>query len=227
MTRINEHGQPIGDAIEWTPRPLPEHKTIKGRYCTLVKPLPEHTHDLFEAHKGTDADWTYMFSGPFKSEKEFEEFMKDKQMTNDPLHFVVIDNSTGKAVGTLSFLRIDPTMGAVEIGHVTFSNKLKGTFASTEAQFLLMREAISLGYRRLEWKCDSLNAPSRKAAARLGYTYEGTFRQAVIYKGRTRDTAWFSIIDKEWPALEKRFETYLAESNNKDGRHITPLQECS
>ena len=145
--------------------------------------------------------------------------------SSDPLHFAVIDLASGKAVGTLALMRIDPANGVIEVGHVIFSPALQQSALSTEAQFLLMAYAFdTLGYRRYEWKCDDLNLPSRRAAERLGFVYEGTFRQAVLYKGRSRDTAWYAIIDSQWPALKAAFGAWLAPSNfDEQGRQHQPL----
>ena len=146
--------------------------------------------------------------------------------TDDPLHYAVIDLSSGQAVGTLSLMRQDPTNGVVEVGNVTLSVLAKQTSLSTEAHFLLMSYVFErLGYRRYEWKCDSLNRPSRSAAQRLGFTFEGIFRQAVIYKGRSRDTAWYSIIDSEWPEVGAALEAWLGPENfHADGRQRQSLR---
>ena len=155
-----------------------------------------------------------MFAGPFNSADEYRSYAETTARSTDPKHYAVIDTKLGKAVGTLSLMRVDPGNGAIEVGNVAFSPLMKQKPASTEAQFLLMQYVFDeLRYRRYEWKCDSLNAPSRKAADRLGFSFEGIFRQAVIYKGRSRDTAWFSIIDKEWPSLKVAFLAWLSKAN--------------
>lgn len=164
--------------------------------------------------------------GPFETAQGYREYCERAAASEDPLHFAVIARASGRAVGTLALMRIDPPNGVAEVGHVTFSPLLKRTPVSTEAQFLLMRRVFDeLGYRRYEWKCDSLNAPSRQAALRLGFQFEGIFRQAVVYKGRSRDTAWFSIIDGEWPARRAAFEQWLAPENfDAQGRQRARLQ---
>lgn len=218
MARQNEYGQPIGFPIGgWTPRPQPAAVTLPGRYCRL-EPLDADTHaaELYAAYNQArdGSDWTYLFVGPFDSAEAYRAYAETAAQSTDPRHFAVIDLSTGKAVGTLALMRIDPTHGAIEVGSVTFSPLLKQSPLSTEAQYLLMAYAFdTLGYRRYEWKCDDLNAPSRKAAERLGFSYEGTFRRAVVYKGRNRDTAWYSIISEEWPAVKSAFEAWLAPEN--------------
>ncbi len=227
----NQYGQAIGEAlVNWSARSLPGDVTLQGAFCHL-EPLDvaRHASDLYEAYRSaTDGrDWTYMFVGPFKDEGEYRQYAEKAARSTDPKHYAVIDNVLGKAVGTLALMRVDPGNGAIEVGNVAFSPLLKQKPASTEAQFLLMQYVFDvLQYRRYEWKCDSLNAPSRKAADRLGFTFEGVFRQAVIYKGRSRDTAWFSIIDSEWPALKATFLAWLsAENFGSDGKQLRTLAE--
>lgn len=230
MPLQNPYDQPIGDPLpDWTARPHPPRTPIEGRYCRL-EPLDalRHAGDLYTAYSQAPdgRDWTYLSVGPFDDPQRYRDYCERAAASTDPLHFAVIDRATGAAVGTLALMRIDPANGVIEVGHVTFSPLLKQTPLSTEAQFLLMRRAFDeLGYRRYEWKCDSLNAPSRKAAARLGFQFEGIFRQAVVYKGRTRDTAWFSITDGEWPAVRAGFERWLAADNfDEQGRQRASLQ---
>ncbi|KAK53251.1 acetyltransferase (GNAT) domain protein, partial [Bordetella bronchiseptica OSU054] len=216
--RVNEFGQPIGQAMpQWQARPRPPRDPAEGRYCRL-EPLDaaRHGEDLYAAFAVPDAasGWTYLSAGPFADRAGYDEYLRKAADSADPLHHAVIDLASGRAIGTLSLMRIDPANGVIEVGHVNFAPALRRSPASTEAQYLLMRRAFDeLGYRRYEWKCDSLNAPSRAAALRLGFLFEGIFRQALVYKGRTRDTAWFSIIDSEWPALRAAFERWLAPEN--------------
>lgn len=219
MTRnCNPFGQPVGETMtDWTPRPTPGDVTLEGTFCRL-EPLDvkRHADDLFAAYACAPdgRDWTYMSAGPFEDAAAYRHYAERIAHSTDPKHYAVIDTVSGKAVGTLSLMRIDPGNGVIEVGHVAFSPLLRQTPASTEAQFLLMRYVFNtLRYRRYEWKCDSLNAPSRNAAERLGFSFEGIFRQAVVYKDRTRDTAWFSIIDKEWPLIERAFQTWLSADN--------------
>lgn len=214
----NEFDQPIGHSIiEWVPREIPGNAILEGDFCTL-EPLSadRHAGDLYAAYAlaPDSRDWTYLPIGPFTNELEYRHFVEAAAKTSDPKQFAVISNHSGKALGTISLMRVEPLHGVIEVGYVVFSPLLKQQTAATEAQFLLMAYVFDdLKYRRYEWKCDSLNAPSRKAAERLGFTFEGIFRQAVVYKGRSRDTAWYSITDKEWPMLKQAFQSWLSKSN--------------
>jgi RimJ/RimL family protein N-acetyltransferase len=214
----NDHGQPIGSPVpDWTPRPLPPLTAMTGRFCR-VEPLVPATHaaDLFEANR-TDAagrNWTYLGVDGFTERAPYRAWLDKMCAGSDPLFHAIIDLATGRAVGLASYLRLDPANGVIEVGHINYSPRLQQTPAATEAMFLMMRRAFDeLGYRRYEWKCDDRNLPSRSAAKRLGFTYEGTFRQAVVYKSRNRDTTWFSILDGEWPAVKAAFERWLAPEN--------------
>lgn len=222
--------QPIGEALpNWQARPFPPRTAINGNYCTIEPLSLSHAKDLFEANRQDmeGAGWTYMMQGPFADFSSFEKWVSGANESKDPLYFAILIK--GKAVGVASYMRIEPLTGVIEIGGIYFSPALQKTIAATEAMYLFMRRAFDeLGYRRYEWKCDSLNEKSRKAALRLGFTFEGIFRQATIYKGRNRDTAWFSIIDKEWPRLRHRFETWLNPDNfSPDGGQIRKLGECN
>lgn len=214
----NAYGQPIGLPVpDWTARPRPERVTLDGRYCRL-EPLDAERHaaDLYAAYAATPdgRDWTYMSAGPFEDAASYLSYAHKVAASADPMHYTVIDQATGRALGTLALMRIDPANGVIEVGFVAFSRALQRTPISTEAQYLLMKYVFdTLGYRRYEWKCDDLNTPSRTTAARLGFQYEGTFRQAVVYKGRNRDTAWFAMTDRDWPALAAAFEAWLAPDN--------------
>ena len=228
-SRTNDLGQPIGPPVaDWKPLPRPSHEAMHGRYCRL-EPLDaaRHAADLHDAYS-LDRDgrmWTYLFSGPFATRDEYRAWVESRAGSQDPLFFAVVDAAIGRATGVASYLRIDPAHGVVEVGHIAFSPLLQRTRAATEAMYLMMRHAFALGYRRYEWKCDALNAPSRRAAERLGFTFEGIFRQAVVYKGRSRDTAWYSIIDSEWPGRETAFRAWLDPGNfEADGRQKRPLR---
>lgn len=214
---LNQYQQPVGEPVpHWTARVHPPRSPIAGQYCRLEPLELLHAADLFKAYSQAPdgRDWTYMPVGPFDSAESYRDHVERAAVSPDPQHYAVIDLKTGTAIGTLALMRIDRANGVIEVGSVAFSPLLKRTPISTEAQYLLMKHAFDeLGYRRYEWKCDALNAPSRQAAARLGFQFEGIFRQAVLYKGRTRDTAWFSIIDKEWPAVRAAFEQWLAPEN--------------
>lgn len=212
----NTFGQPIGAPLDVTlPRPRPPHTALRGRYCELA-PTDADTHaqklfDAFSAHEDSTL-WTYMGYGPFTDVTAYQYWLRGITNGNDPLFYTILVD--GKPLGLAALLRIDPANGVAEVGYIQYAPALQQTRGATEAMYLLMHHAFDdLGYRRYEWKCDDLNAPSRKAAARLGFTYEGTFRKATHYKGRSRDTAWFSIIDSEWPARKAAFEAWLSADN--------------
>lgn len=211
----------------WIAPPPPRRHIIQGRRCRL-EPLERarHADALFAAYAADPhgLGWTYLPYGPFADTGQYAQWMDAATQGTDPMLFAIIDAATDQAVGVAGFLRITPGAGTIEIGHLHFSPRLQRTPAATEALFLLMREAFVLGYRRLEWKCDSLNQPSQRAATRLGFSYEGTFRQATVVKGRNRDTAWFSIIDGEWPALRSAIERWLDPDNfDAHGRQLSSL----
>ncbi|WP_137700460.1 GNAT family N-acetyltransferase [Marimonas lutisalis] len=220
MTRTNEFGQPIGDPLDGAfPRPRPPRTAMEGRYCSLVPLLPDHAAALHAAYASApDArGWTYLPHGPFADEDSYAAWVADAAKSEDPLFFTVLAPDD-RPLGTASFLRIDPGAGVIEVGFINFSHLMQRSRISTEAMFLMMSRAFDeLGYRRYEWKCDALNAPSMAAANRLGFNYEGTFRQATHYKGRNRDTAWFSIIDSEWPAIRDAFIAWLEPENFETG----------
>jgi len=228
---VNHLGQPIGDLVtDWVTRPRPPKTAIEGLYCRLEPIDPtRHTEDLYNAFRAdtTGQDWTYLSHGPYHSADAFHGWLVGSALGDDPLFYAVVDRTSGRALGMLSYLRIEPTVGVIEVGHVTFSPALQQTVASTEAQFLMMQRAFDeLGYRRYEWKCDDLNTPSRRAAIRLGFQFEGVFRQATIYKGRNRDTAWYAILDRDWPRLRAAFERWLLPENfDSDGNQILSLGE--
>jgi RimJ/RimL family protein N-acetyltransferase len=216
----NAFGQPIGFPIAgWSPRPLPSRIILGGRFCRLEPLDPaRHTSDLYDANRADDGrGWTYLGYGPFDDLNGYKAWVEGAAASKDPLFYTIIDLGSDRALGVAGLMRIDPTNGVIEVGNIKYAPALQRTPAATEAMFLLMRYVFDeLGYRRYEWKCDSLNAPSRAAATRLGFTYEGTFRQAVIYKGRNRDTAWFAITEAEWPMLKRAYEQWLAPANFDD-----------
>ena len=227
--RHNAYGQPVGPLLPgWTARPLPPRRAIEGRYCVL-EPLDaaRHADDLHAAYaQAPDGrDWTYLGVERPADLAGIRAHIERAAQSADPMHFAVVDRQSGRAIGTLALMRIDPANGAIEVGSVNFSPLLKHTPMSTEAQHLLMKLAFDeLGYRRYEWKCDNFNEPSKRAAARLGFRFEGIFRQAVVYKGRSRDTAWFSITDGEWPMLRAALERWLAPANfDAEGRQRMAL----
>ena len=213
MSRTNEHGQPIGDAVDWSPRPPVVPVTLEGRTVRLVPLAEDHVDDLADAFLGHPEIWTYSPSGPYADRGGIASFVAGHLSDTTHVPFVVVVD--GRAVGVECLMRIDPAFGVVEVGAIVLGPALQRTTASTEAAYLLARHVFDdLGYRRYEWKCDSLNAPSRAAAARLGVTYEGRFRQALVYKERNRDTDWFSITDTEWPAVKAGFEAWLDPANH-------------
>jgi len=188
------------------------------------------TADLFAAGR-VDADgrtWTYLPYGPFATEQDYRVWLRATCLGLDPLFYVVIDSARKQATGVAAYMRIQPASGSIEVGHVHFSPLLQRTPAATEAMYLMMRRAFEFGYRRYEWKCDSLNGASRRAAQRLGFSFEGIFRQAAVYKGRSRDTAWYSVIDRDWPPLAQAFEAWLAPGNfDHEGRQRISLTELT
>jgi len=190
---------------------------MAGRFCTIEPLDPErHAAQLFAAYAEDREDriWTYLPRGPYESPGEYRSWAEAAFRGDDPLVHTILDNTTGEAGGTASYMRIEPAIGVIEIGSITYSPRLQRRPAATEAMYLMMRRVFDeLGYRRYEWKCDSLNQPSREAAARLGFRYEGLFRQATITRGRNRDTMWFSVTDGEWPALRAAFEGWLDPAN--------------
>ncbi|MBP7692563.1 MAG: GNAT family N-acetyltransferase [Anaerolineales bacterium] len=214
---FNPLGQPIGWPVpNWTPPPAPARAPLSGRYSRL-EPLDVERHAAgLHAANATDADrrmWTYLPYGPFETLAAYRGWVEAMSAKTDPLFFAIVAADTGRPVGVASYLRIEPAAGCIEVGHIALSPLAQRTPAATEAMYLLMRHAFELGYRRYEWKCDALNAPSRAAARRLGLSFEGVFRQATLYKGRNRDTAWYAALDGDWPALRAAFETWLAPAN--------------
>jgi RimJ/RimL family protein N-acetyltransferase len=189
---------------------------MDGRFCRLEPLDPaRHSPSLYAANAldKEGKNWTYLPYGPFESLESYRAWMEHYCCGNDPLFFAIVDGAKTEALGVASYLRIDPASGSIEVGHINYSPLLKRTPAATEAMYLMMEQAFALGYRRYEWKCNALNTPSRIAARRLGFSFEGVFRQATIVKGRNRDTAWYSVIDKEWPALKDALLQWLHPAN--------------
>ncbi len=229
QSRLNEHGQPVGlDVADWVPCARPSRTPMQGRFCR-VEPLDGavHAEALYEANSldRDGANWTYLGYEPFKSLSEYRAWIEKDCTGQDPFFHAIVDSTTDRAVGVASLMRIVPGNGCIEVGNINYSPKLQQQPAATEAMYLLMSRVFDeLGYRRYEWKCDSLNGPSRAAANRLGFTFEGIFRQALVYKGRNRDTAWFSIVDHEWPAIQRAFKGWLDTSNfDSEGRQRESL----
>ncbi|PJI85288.1 RimJ/RimL family protein N-acetyltransferase [Yoonia maricola] len=228
---FNAHGQPIGAPVsDWTGcDPIPR-TPMHGSSCDVVPLERQHSAALHTAFSQDESGalWTYMPTGPFQSESDYAAWVAQAADSQDPLFFAIIGKSNGQAVGVASFLRIQPENGVAEVGYITFAPALQRTVMATEAMYLMMKRVMGeLGYRRYEWKCDALNAPSRAAAARLGFQYDGLFKQARVYKGRNRDTAWFSILDRDWPALQRGYEAWLNPANfDAHGRQRASLQAC-
>jgi RimJ/RimL family protein N-acetyltransferase len=222
-------GQPVGLPVAgWSARPAPPRTAMVGRFCTVLPLDPErHAAQLYEAY-AEDAEgrlWTYLPRGPFASPDEYRSWANDACRLDDPLTHAIIDHATGKAVGTAAYMRIDAAFGVIEVGSITYSPRIQRRPAGTEAMYLMMRRVFDeLGYRRYEWKCNSLNMPSRAAAERYGFQYEGLFRQATLTRGRNRDTMWYSVIDSEWPASRTAFERWLDPANfDEKGRQRRSL----
>lgn len=215
MMQDMSHDRPLGAAVSgWTPPPAPDGEVLKGVYAELA-PLSAEAHAalLFRAFAGHDQVWDYMPYGPFSSASQYHRWVRDHAGKPDPFFFAVRNLETGQWEGVASYLRITPEVGTIEVGHISFSPALQRTRAATEAMYLMMRWAFEAGYRRYEWKCDALNAASRRAAQRFGFSFEGVFRQAAVVKGRNRDTAWFAVIDKDWPALREAYRAWLDPAN--------------
>ena len=229
--KMNELGQPIGDALpNFKPGDLPKMERLEGRYV-IVECLSKDKHgaDLYEVY-GPDSPanmWTYLFQNPVQSQEEWSALLDQMLAAQDRFYYAIVDKESGKALGTFALMRINRGSRVIEVGSVTYSPQLKRTRLATEAQYLLARYVFEeLEYRRYEWKCDAFNQPSRYAAERLGFIYEGTFRQAVVYKGRNRDTDWLAMIDKDWPAVKIRLEKWLSPDNfDENGQQIKALSD--
>jgi RimJ/RimL family protein N-acetyltransferase len=224
---------PVGEAVEPGPARSPDERALFGRWVT-IEPVSEARHggDLWQSFAHSDRGgrlWTYMAYGPFTSEAVFRRWLAEQEASRDPRFYAIVPRGpaqlAGKAAGMAALMRITPAHRVIEIGNIWFAPLLQQTREATDALFVLMRHALDeLGYRRLEWKCDSLNAPSRRAALRLGFTFEGIFRQHMIIKNRNRDTAWYAILDKEWPALRTAYQAWLHDDNfDSEGRQRKPL----
>lgn len=211
MSHNKQFGEPVAG---WNTVARPTGQVLQGASVRLERMEPDHhAADLHRAYSGHDALWDYLPYGPFSSAAGYHRFCKEVASGADPLFYVIRDMDTGLCGGVASYLRITPEVGTIEVGHICLSPEIAQTRAWTEAMFLMMQWAFDQGYRRYEWKCDALNMPSRRAAQRLGFSYEGIFRQAAVVKGRNRDTAWYAVIDKEWPALREAYRAWLAPQN--------------
>jgi RimJ/RimL family protein N-acetyltransferase len=207
----------MGYRVKFIKAKFPSKKRLIGKYCYLeTVNVKKHSKDLFKnfSKDKKGIDWIYMPQGPFKNEISLKKYLKDKNLTGNPFFYTIYSKRLKTFCGLASYLRIKPQVGTIEVGYITYAKNLQRTVEGTEAMYLMMKNVFDdLGYRRYEWKCDNLNSKSKKAALRLGFKYEGLFRQATIYKKRNRDTAWFSIIDKEWKRYKKSYKLYLKRSN--------------
>ncbi|MYD75867.1 MAG: GNAT family N-acetyltransferase [Gammaproteobacteria bacterium] len=229
---INELGLEIGFEVRgWNGAARPERAALEGRYCRC-EPLDidRHSEELFEAF-GEDTDariWVYLPYGPFDDLESFRQWIREECLSSDPMYHAIVNLDSGRAEGVASYLRIKPEPGSIEVGHINLSPTLQSTAAATEAMYLMMRNAFELGYRRYEWKCNALNRKSCQAALRLGFAYEGIFRQMLVVKGRNRDTAWYSILDREWPDIRQCFERWLEPDNfDERGRQRMRLSDLT
>jgi len=221
---------PLGPRVDASPALPPGPERLAGRFGRVEKLDPAaHGQGLWEALRGHDAIWTYLPNGPFADGDSFAAWLAPRAKLADPYCYAIVDSASGRAVGIASLMEIRPAMRVIEVGHIVYAPALQRTPLATEAQYLLAAYVFdTLGYRRYEWKCNALNARSRHAAARFGFTFEGIFRQHMIVKGRSRDTAWYSILDSEWPARRAAFEQWLDPANfDPLGRQKVSLAELN
>jgi RimJ/RimL family protein N-acetyltransferase len=221
-------GLPVGPEVDASPAKRPERTTIKGQYVTVTPLDPgSHAEALWVGTCGAENEglWAYLFAGPFRNRADFNAYLIARAASEDPLSFAILESMSGRAVGQLALMRIEPEHRSIEVGNVLYTPALQRTRGATEAMYLMARYVFEeLGYRRYEWKCNALNEASRQAALRHGFTLEGIFRQHMIAKGRNRDTAWFSMLDCEWPLRRAGFERWLDPSNfDEDGKQRVAL----
>lgn len=225
---INPLGQQIGFPLpHWQACKKPSKTTKLGRYCRLeLLDSTQHGEDLWQAFSADKEDriWTYLPYGPFTKKAQLTQWIDSHNNSEDPLFYAIIETTSNQATGIASYLRIQAEVGVVEVGHINYSPALQQTTAATEAMYLMMNHVFELGYRRYEWKCDNENQGSKKASKRLGFSYDGLFHQAFVYKNRSRDTAWFSILDKDWPTLQAEYQRWLALDNfTSNGKQLSKL----
>jgi RimJ/RimL family protein N-acetyltransferase len=222
----------VGERVDSSASPRPRRISFKGRVISLV-PLNayEHLDSLWASTGGPQNEhlWTYMFEDPFQNRASFDAYLQRKEESNDPLYYSIIDNASGDAVGWAAYMRMEPLHRVLEVGSIMFSPRLRRSIGGTEAMYIMAKNAFDdMNYRRYEWKCDALNMPSRRAALRLGFTYEGLFRQHMIVKGRNRDTAWYSLLDSEWRLRKRAFEQWLDPANfDATGKQRITLSELN
>ena len=219
-------GRPVGLPVNAFPAARPGVARLEGRFGRIEKLDAGHAADLWAGVRGQDALWSYMPYGPFTDERAFNAWIAERAALEDPFAYAIVDGESGRALGIFTLMEIRPAMRVIEVGHVLYTPALQRTPLATEAQYTLARYAFeTLGYRRYEWKCNALNAPSRSAAERYGFSYEGLFRQHVIVKGRNRDTAWYAMLDQDWPKIRTGFERWLEPGNfDADGNQKRSLQ---
>ena len=233
MSRVNEFGQPIGESVDWTPGPSLVPVTLTGRTSRLEPLGADHVPGLYAAlcRDSAPSIWTYLSGGPFEDSEGFGQYVDGLHASpaTVPLAILLPDSGGGwSPVGIACWMRIDPANGTAEVGSITMGSALQRTTASTEAMYVMAAQAFDVaGVRRYEWKCDSLNEPSRRAAARLGFTFEGVFRNAVVYKGRNRHTAWYAITDDEWPDIKAAFQRWLDPANFDERGHQRQLLDAA
>jgi RimJ/RimL family protein N-acetyltransferase len=232
MTNVTDPqtGLPIGPEIDPSSAKRPSRTTLPGTHVTVVPLDPQaHAQVLYESAHGADKErlWLYMSEGPFPDRGSFERYLDQRAREDDPLFFAIVANASGRAVGHAAYMRIAPEHRVIEVGNILYTPELARTAGGTEAMYLMARHVFEdLGYRRYEWKCNALNAPSRRAALRLGFAFEGIFRQHMIHKSRSRDTAWFAMLDSEWPSRKAAFEQWLSPANfGADGRQRVRLED--
>lgn len=227
---LNELDQPVGITTKSISANYPQPKKLDGKYC-LIEPIDveRHANDLFNAYAVDESGrmWTYMTYGPFEKLEAIEHWLEEARMTEDPQFYAIVDKANNKAMGLCSYMRIKPKQGSIEIGGISFSPFLQRTRVATDAMYTMAKRAFEdLGFRRYEWKCDSLNEASRKAAQRFGFEYEGTFKKHMMYHGRNRDTSWYSIVDDDWPSLSLAYEQWLRPENfDKNGHQRKRLSD--
>ena len=216
----------LSPVVDSTPAQPPEAVTLEGRFCRIEKlDAGRHAGGLWEAVKDDDSLWLYLSAGPFRDRETFRQWVEERSGLADPFAYAVIDKARDAAVGIVTLMEIRPAMRVIEMGSILYGTPLQRRPAATEAQYLMAHHVFeTLGYRRYEWKCNTLNAPSRAAALRLGFTFEGIFRHHMIVKGRSRDTAWFAMLDSDWPARKAAFERWLAPDNfDAEGNQLSRL----
>jgi RimJ/RimL family protein N-acetyltransferase len=230
--QTNELGMTVGFKVEnWVAAQLPTHNILTGEHCRCEPlKLKDHSEDLCQAYQQDKENriWVYLPYGPFETLESYRQWMKSACFNGDPFFYAIVDNRSDKAIGVASYLRITPDQGSIEVGHINYSPELQGTASATEAMYLMMKNAFDLGYRRYEWKCNALNEKSRNAAVRLGFTFEGIFRQMMVVKGQNRDSAWYAVLDREWPEIDRAFRLWLSPGNfDSDGLQKLALSDLT